>query len=264
MIRSIGIIGAGHLVGYLVAGWRHASPDLQVILSPRNATQVARLAAAYGAAVAPDNRAVAAAAEVIVLATRPPDALAALRGCAFRPEQLVISVAASVRLAELAAAAAPARVVRALPLSCAAVNASPTLLCPDDAQARMLFEPLGTVHALADEAHFIRASVISAFYGWVYALLDETVDWTAAGGLPPALARSLVLETVYGAASLALAEGEQPLTAILDALATPGGITRRGLTVLGQHGGLTAWPAALDAVYARLTDPGSGQPPVEP
>ena len=71
MIRSIGIIGAGHLAGYLVAGWRHAWPDLRVILSPRNAAQAARLAATYGAAVAPDDQAVAAAAEVIVLATRP-------------------------------------------------------------------------------------------------------------------------------------------------------------------------------------------------
>ena len=52
----------------------------EVILSPRNAAQAASLAATYGAHVAPDNQAVAAAAEVIVLATRPPDALAALRG----------------------------------------------------------------------------------------------------------------------------------------------------------------------------------------
>lgn len=99
-----------------------------------------------------------------------------------------------MRLTALAAAAAPARVVRALPLSCAAVNASPTLLCPDDTRARTLFEPLGTVHVLAGEEQFIRARVIAAFYGWVYALLDETVAWTAAGGLPPALARSLALE----------------------------------------------------------------------
>ena len=76
--------------------------------------------------------------------------------------------------------------------------------------------------------------------------------WTTAGGVPPELARSLVLETARGAASLALAEPEQPLSAILDALATPGGITRHGLTILRQEEGLAAWTAALDAVYARL------------
>ena len=80
MSPCIGIIGAGHLAGYLVAGWRRAWPDLRVILSPRNAAQAARLAATCGATVAPNNQAVVAAAEVIVLATRPPDALAALRG----------------------------------------------------------------------------------------------------------------------------------------------------------------------------------------
>ncbi len=258
MRPTIGIIGAGHLAAYLVAGWQRGRPDLQVILSPRNAARAASLAAEYGAVVAPDNQAVVDAAEVIVLATRPADVLAALRGVTFGAEQLVISVASSVRLAELADAAAPARVVRALPLSCAAVNASPTLLCPDEARARLIFEALGTVHALADEAQFIRASVISAFYGWVYALLDETVAWTAAGGVPPELARSLVLETTRGAASLALAEPEQPLDAILDALATPGGITRHGLRILRQEGGLTAWTAALDAVFERLATPDPG------
>jgi pyrroline-5-carboxylate reductase len=252
MSPCVGIIGAGHLAGYLVAGWRRGWPDLRVVVSPRNAARAAGLAAAYGAVVAPDNQAVVDAADMIVLATRPADALAALQGVALRAEQLVISVAATVRLAVLADAATPASLVRALPLSCAAINASPTLLYPDDVRGRTLFEPLGPVHALADEAQFMHASVISAFYGWVYALLDETIAWTAAGGVPPELARSLVLETVRGAANLALDAHEQPLNAILDALATPGGITRQGLNVLRQDGGLAAWTAALDAVYARL------------
>ena len=37
MIERIGIIGVGHLAGYLVEGLRRASSDIEIVLSPRNA-----------------------------------------------------------------------------------------------------------------------------------------------------------------------------------------------------------------------------------
>jgi pyrroline-5-carboxylate reductase len=127
-----------------------------------------------------------------------------------------------------------------------------TLLYSDDPQARALFALLGQVHVLPDESCFTPASTIAAFYGWVYALLDETVAWTARAGGPPQTARSLVLETVRGAADMALAQPDEDLGAMLDALATLGGITEHGLKVLHQHGGLAAWTEALEAVLARM------------
>jgi pyrroline-5-carboxylate reductase len=111
---------------------------------------------------------------------------------------------------------------------------------------------LGQVHPLPDESHFTPASAISAFYGWVYALLDETVAWTVGAGVPAETARSLVLETVRGAAEMALSRPDRELAAMLGTLATPGGITELGLDVLRQRQGLEAWAAALDAVLGRM------------
>ena len=248
----VGIVGVGHLAGYLVQGLRRASADIEIILSPRNAERSAELAARFGATVASDNQAVADAANVVILATRPGDAVAACEAVAFRPGQTVVSVAAGLALDALKPAVAPATVVRAMPISCAAINESPTLLYPDDPQAHALFACLGQVHVLPDEARFTPASVIAAFYGWVYALLDETVAWTAQAGVPPQMARSLVLETVRGAADMALAHPDGELAAMLDALATPGGFTEHGLQVLHRRHGLAAWTEALEAVLNRM------------
>ncbi|MGD9147764.1 MAG: pyrroline-5-carboxylate reductase dimerization domain-containing protein [Anaerolineae bacterium] len=252
MNERIGIIGVGHLAGYLVEGLQRADSDLEIVLSPRNVTRSARLAARFGATVAQDNQAVADEADLILLTTRPGDALAAARGITFRPGQTVVSTVAGLSLAALRPAVAPATGVRAMPISCAALNQSPTLLCPDQAQARALFALLGQVHLLPDESHLTAASVISAFYGWVYALLDETVTWTVGAGVPAETARSLVLETVRGAANMGLAQPDRDLADMLDTLATPGGITELGLDVLRQRHGLEAWAAALDAVLARM------------
>ena len=248
----VGIIGVGHLAGYLVEGLRRASPDIEIILSPRNVERSTKLAARFGASVAADNQAVVDAADVILVTTRPGDAVGACEAIAFRPDQTVISAAAGLPLQSLEPAIAPATAVRAMPISCAAINESPTLIYPDNPDAHALFDLLGRVHILPDESRFTPASAIAAFYGWVYALLDETVAWTEQAGVPPETARSLVLETVRGAADMALAQPAQELSAMLDALATPGGITEHGLRTLHQRRGLTAWTEALDAVLDRM------------
>jgi pyrroline-5-carboxylate reductase len=252
MSDRTGIIGTGRLAGYLVEGMRRVRPDLQIILSPRNAVRAAELASRFGAAVARSNQEVADAADSILLTTRPADAAAALGEMALRPDQLVISAVAGVELQALALAATPARVVRAMPLSCAAINASPSLLYPDNERARTLLELVGHVHVLEAEEAFVRASAISAFYGWLFALLDKTAGWVGAGGIPSEVGRSLVLETARGAASLGLARPQEELADLLDGLATPGGITRQGLEILHSQGGLDSWIAALEAVYERL------------
>ncbi len=260
----VGIVGVGHLAGYLVEGLRRASPELEIVLSPRNARRSASLAVRFGARVAADNQAVADAADVLILSTRPEDAVAAARAIAFRPDHTFVSVAATLPLEALRPAAGPASLVRALPISCAAINISPTLLYPHDPRAYALFDLLGHVYVLPSESCFASASAISAFYGWIYALLDDTVAWTVQAGVPPQVARSLVLETVRGAAEMALARPDQDLAAMLDALATPGGITERGLALLRRHHALAAWTEALDAVLKRNqvpTDVPSGDAP---
>jgi pyrroline-5-carboxylate reductase len=252
IMTEVGIIGVGHLAGYLVEGLKRANPSLDILLSQYLGEQTERLVSQFGATPAADNQSVADGADLVLVTTRPGDIVDACRAVSFRSDHTVVSTAAGVSLEMLIPAVSPATVVRAMPITCAAINRSPTLLYPENPQARALFELLGSVHALTDEAEFTPASVIAAYYGWVYALLDETVAWTAAAGVPQQTARALVLETTRGAAEMGLAHPEQELSALLDSLATPGGITRDGLKILEERKSLAAWTEALNAVLDRL------------
>jgi pyrroline-5-carboxylate reductase len=252
MAERIGIIGVGHLAGYLVEGFRRASADVALVLSPRNVKQSADLAARFGATVADSNQAVTDATDVVLVSTRPADVTAACEPVEFRDDQVVIAAAAGLPLGTLTDLVSPADAVVAMPLTCSAINRSPTLLYPEQARARCVLEMLGTVHALDREEHMAPAGAITAFYGWVYALLDDTVDWTAGQGVPRETARALVLETARGAAEMGLAHPERSLAELLDSLATPGGITRQGLKTLEDGRNLDAWRQALDEVLARL------------
>ena len=139
-----------------------------------------------------------------------------------------------------------------MPLACSAIGRSPTLLLPDEREARRLFELLGTVHVVEDEAQFTPASAIAAYYGWVFALMDDAVSWCTDAGVPEAVARALVQETTRGAAEMGIRHPERELAELLDSLATPGGVTRLGLQTLERTGSLEAWSEALERVLQRL------------
>ncbi|MFW9905455.1 MAG: pyrroline-5-carboxylate reductase dimerization domain-containing protein [Candidatus Thorarchaeota archaeon] len=253
MIENIGIIGVGHLACFIVEGLKRASPKTKILLSPRNEKKSKDLAKRFQIEIGENNQDVVNRTNLIMITTRPEDTIPVSESLDFRSDQTIISVAVGISHGLLLAPISPATVVRAMPISCAAINQSPTLLFPDNPQARALLTQLGQVHVLPDESCFTSASVIGAFYGWIYALLDKTISWTTKTGVPQETARNLVLETVRGAVNMVLNEPFIDLKVILDTLATPGGITKQGLKVLDQRQGLTAWIEALNTVLERLS-----------
>lgn len=261
MVERVGIIGVGHLASYLVEGLRKAAPTMKIILSRHLGDRTEGLAADFGAIPVDGNQAVADAADLVLVTTRPGDLLEACCGVSFRSDHTVVSTAVEIPLASLRGAVDPATAVRAMPLTCSAINRSPTLLYPDQPRARALFELLGTILSVDDEDQFTPASAIAAYYGWVFALLDEAIAWTVRAGVDPEVARDLVLQTTRGAAEMGLASPDRELADLLDSLATPGGITRKGLGVLEERSSLEAWSDALETVSRRLRVSGEPQPP---
>ena len=116
MTETLGVIGVGHLAGYMVRGLRRRDREAAIVLSPRNAEQTAKLATKNNCNVAPSNQAVADAADVILLTVRPNDAVDVLQELDLSPRHLVISACAGVKLSDLENAAAPADVVRIMPI----------------------------------------------------------------------------------------------------------------------------------------------------
>jgi pyrroline-5-carboxylate reductase len=136
VIEQVGIIGVGHLASYLVAGMRRASPKLEIFLSTYLSEMANGLASDFGATAIASNQAVADAVDTVLVSTRPGDILAACDSVAFRPNQTVVSTAVGVTTELLAPVVAPARIVRSMPITCSAINLSPTLLYPDNPKAR--------------------------------------------------------------------------------------------------------------------------------
>lgn len=248
----IGIIGTGHLAGFLVAGWhRHAAPP-PFVVSPRNAAQAATLAQEYGVAIARDNQDVVDRSDLVVVAVLPGQGHDVARSLRFRAGQIVLSVMAGVPHGAIAALAAPAAaVVAMMPGLANARGAGPSCIFPENAPVRAFLSALGPVHALPDTEAFTAASVFGAFSGCTFRFMAEAIAWFEAHGVDAPTARALVAETLAGNAAVVRASTE-PLAALMTGIATPGGITEQGLRVLEREGALAAWSKAMDAVHARL------------
>jgi pyrroline-5-carboxylate reductase len=191
-------------------------------------------------------------AEVVILAVRPKDAVAAVAGLPWRAGQKIASACAGVKLSAFAAVLpAGVSVHRIMPMTAAAQAASPTTLFPADEGLERLLAAFGPVLPLGSEAEFETATICAAAYGWMQKLIQVTADWSVTQGLPEASARQLAALTAV-AAGRNIASSPMPMDQLLSELVTPGGITERGLNLLRARGALAAWEEACAAVRDKL------------
>ena len=252
MTPRVGVIGVGHLAGYLVRGWLRHARRPPLLLSPRGEQTSRRLARHDGVRRARDNRGVVRYSDVVLICVRREQLDDALAGLSWRADQVAVSAAAGVPLRRLRDAVAPAIAVRAMPIAAASLGASPTPVFPAGTEADPLLSLLGPVLPMPDEQALDAAVVGAALYGWLHALMAETAAWTSARGVPPDTARTLVAHTLRAAGLMSAEHADVPLDEMVRTLATPGGITEAGLTVLRERGGLAAWVEACDAARNRL------------
>lgn len=249
-MKKTGILGVGHLAKAMVHGLMRAQvPPGDLLLAPRGLATL--MNGMYGIPLSYDNADLIARSEIVLLAVRPDAAVPALSDLPWRPDHIVVSACAGVAIERLQAVAGPARVVRIMPVTAAAIGASPTVIYPDLAALRPLLDPLGPVVPVDTEEQFEAATVHAAIYGWVQALIGQSAEWSARHGLPPGTARLLSALTFVAAGRL-VALHPEPMPELLRSLVTPGGITERGLEVLDGHGALDAWSTACDAVLTKL------------
>lgn len=253
-MTSVGIIGVGYLGECLAEGLSKAG--IPLVLSPRGKDRVARLAAAYGCEVAPDNASVVEKCDLVLLATRPGDIVSTAADLPWREGQRAVSVAAGIGLGAIKDAVAPAMAFRSMPLAASRIQASPTGFCPADATVQELFEATGTAHPFKEEEQFETASIFGAYYALIYAFIDEAAGWAQTNGLDAVDARKLTARMVQGAASAVIDGCDRPPRELLNDLLTPGGITEAGLEVLEDHEALSRWSQALDASLRRAKEIG--------
>lgn len=257
------LLGAGRMGGALIDGWRRAGavhPSQLMILDPQPG-DAARAAAAEGAVLAPSDAQIGQA-RTVLLAVKPQTWREAAASLApkLSPEAVIVSIAAGVSSADLAAAFGRP-IARVMPTTAVAVGHGTATLYAADAvardRARALFTPVGAVVEVDDETLMHAATGASGSApAYLYAFVEALEAAGVAAGLPRDAARQLARSTTVGAAILMADSAAEPAE-LRAQVTSPGGTTAAALEVLLGAGGLEdLMTRAVAAAAARSRELG--------
>jgi pyrroline-5-carboxylate reductase len=255
---KIGFLGAGKMATALAKGFVRAemvSAKEVIAADPFDAARK-HFAAETGAKTAAANLEVAMAANVLILATKPDQAAAALAEIsgAFTKKHLLISIAAGVTLAKLEnSLPAGARVIRVMPNTPALVGAGASgfalgknATAADGELAKKFLSAVGVAFQVKESLLDAVTGLSGSGPAYVYQFIEALSDGGVAAGLPRDIATKLAAQTVLGGAKMVLETGQHP-GALKDQVTSPGGTTIEGVHEL-EKGRLRA--TVISAVRA--------------
>lgn len=267
----IAFIGGGNMAAALIEGLRKNQPENATtapVLVVADPSQARRdwLSSRYGVHSLAENTQAIDSADLIVLAAKPGQIHAIAREIAtvLQPHQLVVSVAAGITIGALQQwLAGHTAVVRAMPntpamVGCGATGlyGSPTLTSAQRNLAESLMRSVGSVLWVEQEADIDAVTALSGSGPAYVFLVMEAMQAAAEDlGLPAEAARLLTLETVFGAARLAMSAEESPAQ-LRARVTSPNGTTEHGIAALEQAGLRAAFAKALAAAHQRSVELG--------
>ncbi len=268
---TIGFIGAGNMASAMMGALSSAGVSgTRLKVSDVSEERLAAAAGLYGAGIAPDNRALFAASDAVILAVKPQQMGEVLAGLAPLPDfsgrKLVLSIAAGVRIETIedrlyAGLSQDARarlpIVRAMPNTPALVRAGACGMAanreasPEDRDlARSSLETTGLVREFPEEDLDAVTAVSGSGPAYVFFLAEVMLEAARNLGLPPEDGRDLVTATLKGASLLLEQSGENP-ESLRRKVTSPGGTTQAAFEVLFAAGVKEAFLDALAAAAHR-------------
>jgi len=243
--KRVAVLGAGKMGGILVKALldkKLLSPSLTTA-TVQHEERASALSQKLGIPVGTDNAAAARSADIVIVGVKPQAVQAVMDviRTQIKPEQLVISVAASVPTSAIEnALGSSIPVVRAMPNTPCAIGHGMTALCKGKHAglqhleiASALFNVVGRT-VVVDEKHMDAVTGLSASGpAYIYIILESLAEAGVKVGLPRDIATLLAAQTALGAAGVVLETGDHPAL-LKDAVTTPAGCTIDGIMELEE------------------------------
>ncbi len=257
---KIGFIGLGNMARAIIGGMLEegiVSPE-DISGSAKTQKTLEAVRKEYGIEVKASNVAVAAEAQVLVLAVKPQflqGVIAEIRD-AVQPDTLVVSIAAGKTLAWLGEAfGRRMKLVRCMPNTPALVGEGCTGVCVNDAVSEeeiryslRLMQSFGKASLVEERLMDAVGAVSGSSPAYVFLFIEAMADAAVAAGMPRAQAYEFAAQAVYGSAKLVLETGKHP-GELKDMVCSPGGTTIEGVRVLEEEG---FRGAVMDALLATV------------
>jgi len=261
---KIGIIGCGNMGSALARGMAAKKVAETILLhdcDPGKTETLARAIDGFDCATAAE---LGQAADIIVLALKPqnitggldPDFARAASG------KLVVSIAAGIRLAVLAAQLPAARLIRVMPNTPAMYGDGVIAWArgqgttdKDAADFARAFGCAGKLFACEEKQLDAITGLSGSGPAYVFMLINAFAEGGVLEGLPKTMALEMAAQTFFGSARMVLESGQHP-EILKDQVTSPGGTTAAGLAALEGNAVRAACLEAVRAAAARSRELG--------
>lgn len=267
MSATIAILGAGVMGETLLSGLLRAgrSPD-DVVVTERRAERATELNERYGVAVLTNPEA-AAAAGTVVLVVKPQDMAALLDEVRehLRPDALVVSLAAGITTAFIEERLpSGTAVVRVMPNTPALVDQGMAAVSPGSScdehhllHAEELLRATGHVLRVPEHHQDAVTAISGSGPAYIFYVVEAMIEAGVLLGLPRTTSTELVVQTLYGAATMLKETGQHP-TVLREQVSSPAGTTMAALRQLDDHKVRAAFLTAMEAARDRSRELSSG------
>lgn len=269
MTEKIGVIGAGKIGSAIARGIIRAGLVNKESVMSSDVSDELRQAIArdLDIKVTPDNGALCDFAEIIILAVKPQivDPVAREIAKKLGKSKLLVSVAAGVPLGRIEThLERGARVVRVMPNIPCVIGAGAAGFAGGGHATAADLEKVGAILnsfgvGLAVEEKYLDAVTGLSGSGpaYVFLFMEALADGGVQVGLSRDVALKLAMQTVYGAARMAL-ESNKHLSELKDEVTSPGGTTIAGLYAMEQNGFRGTVMKAVVSATRRSQELGKG------
>ncbi|MBM6405582.1 pyrroline-5-carboxylate reductase [Phycicoccus sp. CSK15P-2] len=264
---TVAIFGAGVMGETLLSGLLRAGrPVDALVITERRPERAAELTERYGVRVL-DNAEAAAAADTLVLVVKPQDMGTLLDEIAphVDPGNLVVSLAAGITTGFLEARLPEGRsVVRVMPNTPALVDQGMAAVsggahCPPEhlAEAQELLAATGKVVEVPERMLDAVTAISGSGPAYIFYVVEAMIEAGVVLGMPRQTATDLVVQTLYGAATMIRETGQHP-TVLREQVTSPGGTTAAALRELDDHKVRAAFISAMEAAATRSRELAGG------
>jgi len=265
--KTVAIFGAGVMGSTLLSGLIRSGRDAaDLVITGRNIERAEELARTLGVRRM-SNAEAAAVADTVVLVVKPQDMgglLAEIRD-RIRPGALVVSLAAGITTGFLEERLpADTAVVRVMPNTPALVDEgmaaiSPGTHCDEEqlTEAEVLLRSCGKVLRIAEKHQDAVTAISGSGPAYIFYVVEAMIEAGVLLGMPRATSTELVVQTLYGAATMLKETGQHP-TVLREQVSSPGGTTMAALRQLDDHKVRAAFVTAMEAAAQRSKQLASG------
>lgn len=268
---KIGFIGSGNMAGAIARGIVSrglVTPDA-LVLSDADHGKAQELATETGGTAVVTNRDLAAAVNVIILATKPfhvVEVCQEIKDLLSPERHVIMSICAGISTATMEEAlGGDFRVVRVMPNTPALIGCGSAGICggqfatdEDLDLARAIFDSVGVSVILPEEKLDLVTGLTGSGPAYVFRFMEALIQAGQDLGLSKEETEILVPTMVLGAARLAV-ESDKTLVQLREAVTTKGGTTAAGLHALEEGDFLELIHDCVAAATRRSQELGAGK-----